>query len=122
MKNNLSDSGTLAQDRSHLVYEFVCNEGECMSSTPKNSYIGLTTTTLKERLSAHRYRGSIFEHYRRVHSRNPQLEKLLESTKILYFSSDKFKLPIFEALHIRKFKPNLNENLLDFRCLKLNIY
>ena len=122
MKNNLSDTGTLVQDRSHLVYEFVCKEGECMSANIKNSYIGLTTMTLKERLGAHRYKGAIFDHYRRVHSKNPQIDVLLESTKIIYFCSDRFKLPIFEALHIRKYKPNLNENLLDFTCLKLKIY
>ena len=82
----MSDTEVPSKDRSHLVYEFQCNEGECMSANIKSSYIGLTSTTLKERLSAHRYRGAIFEHYRRVHSRSPTLDELLQSTKIVYFA------------------------------------
>ena len=78
--------------------------------------------TLKERLSAHRYRGSIFEHYRRIHQCNPFLDDLIKSTKIIYYENDPYQLAVFEALHIRKMKPNLNENINDFYCLKLNLY
>ena len=78
--------------------------------------------TLKDRLGAHRYQGSIFEHFRRVHDRKPKLPELLLSTKIIYRENNSYQLAIYEALHIRKLKPNLNENLSDFYCLKLNIY
>ena len=47
---------------------------------------------------------------------------LLSNTKILYMCDDRRKLPIFEALHIRKMKPTLNENVNDFDCLSLGIH
>ena len=122
MKNNLSQTNTPIQDRSHVVYEFVCDKGECMSPNIKSSYIGLTTMSLKERMSAHRYQGSIFKHFRTVHGVSPKIDYLLQQSKILYLESDPFLLAKFEALHIRKFKPILNENISDFTCLKLNIY
>ena len=89
-----------------------------MSSTPRNSYIGLTSMTLKERLSAHKYQGSIYAHYRNIHQKSPNLEVLLRLTD---FENNPKKLSIFEALHIRKLKPSLNENKEDFYCLNLNI-
>ena len=82
-------------------------------------YIGMTSMTLKERLSAHRYQGSIFKHYRLAHCVKPTLDKLLENTSIIYRVKDRRRLNIFEALLIRIKKPILNENLTDFYCLKL---
>ena len=122
MKNNISQQNIPLKDRSHVVYEFICEKGECMSPNVKSSYIGLTTMSLKERLSAHRYQGSIFKHFRSTHGTSPQLDYLIQQTKILYFETDPRLLSKFEALHIRKIKPTLNENTSDFTCLKLNIY
>ena len=119
MKNNLSKSNLPDKLRSHVVYEFVCPEGECNSS--RNSYIGMTNCTLSERMGGHRYKGSIFDHFRRVHRRSPNLDELINSSNILYFCDNRRNLPVFEALLIRKFKPKLNENSRDFSCLKLNI-
>ena len=120
MKNNLSGSIPLHSEKSHVVYEFVCPERECMSLN--NSYIGLTTCTLKERFTGHKYKGAIFAYYHRKHACRPELDNLLSATKILYNCDNRFELPIYEALFIRKKKPNLNENILDFTCLKLNIF
>ena len=117
-KNNLSSVRLSDRDRSHIVYEFKCNEGECQSLN--NSYIGMTSCTLKERLTGHRYQGSIFEHFRMTHFCNPTVEKLLENTNILYSPDEPRYLAIFEALYIKKLKPNLNRDH-DFSCLKLNI-
>ena len=122
MKNNLSKENTPMKERSHVVYQFTCNKGECMSPNIKNSYIGLTTMTLKDRMSAHRYQGSIFKHYRNIHGISPQIDELINETKIIYNENDPFLLAKFEALHIRKFKPRLNENTSDFTCLKLNFF
>ena len=80
----------------------------------------MTSCTLKERLTGHRYQGSIFEHYRRVHGRSPEVDDLLLATEILYSPENPRFLSVFEALHIKKLRPVLNENL-DFRSLKLNI-
>ena len=117
-KNNVSSGNLPDESRSHIVYEFKCNEGECQSL--ENSYIGMTHCTLKERLTGHRYQGSIFEHFRLSHSHSPEVKNLLENTKILYSPDDPRYLAIFEALHIKKLKPTLNRDH-DFRCLKLNI-
>ena len=122
MKNNLSAPDLPRENCSHIVYEFVCNEGECISQTPKNSYIGLTSMTLRDRMSAHRYQGSIFEHFRLKHGANPNLENLLSNTSILYRENDSFQLHIYEALHIMKLLPSLNNNKSNFDCLKLNIF
>ena len=119
MQNNLSKSALPDGDRRHVIYEFNCPERACSSS--KKSYIGLTNCTLRERLRGHKYKGSIFEHFRRVHNKSPILEDLLDSTKILYFCDNRKDLSVFEALFIKKCKPILNENTRDFTCLKLNI-
>ena len=108
--------------KSHVVYRFHCKLGECFSAQPRNVYIGLTTMTLKERMSAHRYKGSIFEHFRTKHGVSPTVDQLLGSTEIIYRENDSFQLHVYEALHIRKFQPPLNENKNDFTCLKLNIF
>ena len=121
IKNNLTNPNVQHADKSHLIYEFICQERECLSL--KNSYIGLTTCTLRDRMKGHRHKGSIFAHYMTNHGQiKPQVENLLSSTKILYHCDKKIDLEIYEALFIRKFKPNLNENVSYFECLKLNIY
>ena len=119
MKNNLSKDALSDDSRSHVVYEFVCPVGDCSSS--KTSYIGMTNCTLSERMSGHRYKGSIFDHFRRVHNIQPTVEELVNSSKIIYYCDNRKNLPIFEALLIKKYKPSLNENTRDFSCLKLNI-
>ena len=117
-KNNLSSVKLPDGERSHIIYEFRCNEGGCQPLN--NTYIGMTHCTLKERLTGHRYQGSIFEHFRLAHSQSPNVNNLLKQTKILYSPDDQRYLAIFEALHIKKLKPTLNRDY-DFRCLKLNI-
>ena len=119
MKNNLSKTNLPDRHRSHIVYEFICSEGECSSF--KNSYIGMTNLKLSEKLNSHRYNGSILKHYRLAHLKDPSLEELINSTKILYYCDNRRNLPVHEALFIRNYKPNLNENTRDFTCLKLNI-
>ena len=119
MQNNLSKSKLPDRLRSHIVYEFTCSVGECASSN--NSYIGMTNCSLLERMGQHKYKGSIFAHYRSVHNISPTIENLIESSKILYFCDNRRYLPVFEALFIKKLKPNLNGNTRDFSCLTLNI-
>jgi len=96
-----------------------CNLGECGSPDTNVSYIGMTTMTLRERFSNHRYQGSIHKHCVEIHGNRPKIDHLLNNTKILYQAQSKFDLPIFEALHIYNLRPKLNENLYDFFCLKL---
>ena len=120
IRNNFTKGITPNHQKSHLVYQYVCNLGECKSLN--NTYIGLTNCTLEDRLKQHRYKGSIFSHLVTVHGCRPEIDNLLRSTKILYMCDDRRKLPIYEALHIRKLKPTLNENLNNFECLSLDIF
>ena len=109
----------------HLVYNFVCNKGECLSLPIKNEYIGMTTLTLKERLKKHTYAGAIYDHFVLCHggaTNRPKVEDLLECTKILYFENNPVLLHIFEALHIKHLRPNLNNILEGIHCLKLNMH
>ena len=121
MKNNLSQKQNISpNERSHLVYEFKCREGDCI--TQNNTYIGMTTCKLRERFEHHKTRGSIFEHFRVTHNRSPCLQELLNSTEIIYEPDNPLRVDVFEALLIRQRKPKLNENQRNFPCLKLNIF
>ena len=82
----------------------------------------MTSCTLKERMTAHKYKGSIFKHFRLTHQKNPEVQDLLSSTKILYQPQNIQQLATFEALFIREKRPKLNENVSDFTCLSLNIF
>ena len=104
--------------KSVVVYEFTCNLGECNSLTPKNSYIGLTTCTLKERFRHHRYQGSIFKHLRDVHDHVPTGDDLCRATKILYTSQNKYDLNLYEALFIRKYRPKIERKIGEFWLLE----
>ena len=121
IKNNLSNSSVPHADKSHLVYEFTCPERECQSLN--QSYIGLTSCTIRERFINHRNKGSIFAHYFKKHGgQKPDIDRMVAATKVLYHCENRNNLHIFEALFIRKFRPTLNENTSDFTCLSLNIY
>lgn len=117
IRNNSNNSVNDAAQKSDVVYEFTCKREECLSS--KNSYIGMPRCKLADRLYKHFYQGSIFNPFHTVHSCRPAKDELLRNTKILYHADNRCHLPIIEALHIRKFKPELNENMYDFYCLKL---
>ena len=82
----------------------------------------MTSCKLKERFQHHKTKGSIFAHFRTVHSRNPNLEELLSSTKVIYVPDNPLRIDVFEALFIRERKPELHENKRDFTCLKLGIF
>ena len=66
------------------------------------SYIGMTRTTLKKRLDAHYYNGSIFKHYKYYHNEQLTKENLYNNTKILEKVQDWNRLVIKEALKIMK--------------------
>ena len=121
MKNNLSSFSPSKDQKSHVIYEFKCQKGNCVSEN--NSYIGMTTCSLRNRMArGHIYQGSIFKHFRLVHGVSPNVEELIASTKIIYCPDDKRKLPIYEALFIRERKPALNENTRNFTCLDLEMF
>ena len=76
---------------------------------------------MQERLNKHKYQGSIFNHLWTKHGFRAETNDLLRNTKILYFCNSNENISTYEALHIKKFKPTLNNISNDFLCLKLNI-
>ena len=66
ISNNRTQTITkTALQRSHVVYEYKCNIGECEHLN--SSYIGMTATTLSRRLTLHLQSGAPRDHTRRYH-------------------------------------------------------
>ena len=79
----MTNSSVSHADKSHLVYEFTCPERECQSLN--QSYIGLTSCTIRERFINHRNKGSIFAHYFKKHGgQKPDVDRMVAATKVLY--------------------------------------
>lgn len=81
------------------------------------SYIGHTTTTLKDRLKQHT---SIKRHYREEHNINITGSQMINNTNTLIQLHNKQDLIIMEALLIKQHKPIINIQTEDFnRTLKI---
>ena len=109
MRNNLTPKvRNLA--KTHLIYDFQCEEGECADLPIKERrYSGLTTCTLSRRLSYHLQNGAIKEHFLEKHKRNITREEIVNYTKIWYYERDVRRLEILESLIIRFEDPELNK-------------
>ena len=100
---------TESHNQTNVVYSFECPRREC---TPFNTtYVGMTRTTVKRRMTYHRSQGAIYNHYYETHKERPSVQELLNSTKILERESTYHKLLIAEAVHIDRLKPNLNRQV-----------
>ena len=101
----------------NVVYEYLCDEELC--NEVHTSYIGHTTTSLKERFKQH---STIKKHYREVHNRNITGSQMLPNVKILATCHNKQDLVIQEAIFIKNHKPIINTQCNDFnRTLKIFI-
>ena len=105
MRNSTAPLKEMAA-KTNVVYKFVCPERDCEPSNV--CYIGLTTTTTRRRLQAHRNQGAIFQHYTDQHDRKPTVDELLESTTIIGTENSIRRLMIAEAVSIKLQKPTLN--------------
>ena len=104
LKNNSSPRPTDLECVS-LVYQFQCPFGDC---TPQDSYIGLTTTRLSRRLTYHLNSGGPKRHLHETHGTIITRSILENNTKIIDRESDKRRLALLEALHIKNTQPTLN--------------
>ena len=95
-------------DQTNVVYAFECPRREC---TPFTTYVGMTRTTLKRRMTYHRSQGAIYSHFYEKHQDRPTIQELLSNTKVLERASTYHKLLISEAVYIDKLKPSLNKQL-----------
>ena len=105
MKNSTTPPKT-KEAMTNVVYRFTCNEGNCES--PKKTYIGLTTTTLRRRCQNHRNQGAIFQHFTEEHDRRPTVNETINSTEIISKEPSFSRLAIAEAISIHLEKPTLN--------------
>ena len=92
-------------EENHVVYQYKCPSGEC---EPPQTYIGYTTTTLKQRTTSHAQNGSIKDHNTTTHQLKIRSKEILDNTTVLFRSTDKTDLTIAEALLIKTKSPRLN--------------
>ena len=109
MRNNMTPK---VRDiaKTHLMYDFQCNEGEC-AHLPKHlaRYSGLTTCTLSRRLGFHLQNGAIKRHFLEKHGRNITREEIVRYTTSRYYERDTRRLEILESLIIRFEVPEINK-------------
>ena len=94
------------EEETNVVYEFRCSVDACERRDV--TYIGLTSTTLRRRMLAHRNNGGINSHYTKKHDRKPLLNELLENTSIIHREIRSTRLKIAEAVSIALKHPTLN--------------
>ena len=63
-------------------------------------YIGITTMTHSKRISCHVQEGNIHSHFADLHNVNPDSSAIVNSTKIIDYSSDYKRVRFLEALHM----------------------
>ena len=105
MRNSTTEKRSL-EETTNVVYEFKCPVDACKHRTI--TYIGLTTTTLRRRMLAHRNHGAIHNHFIKEHDRKPLLTELMENTSIRHRESENKRLKIAEAVSIAIQHPVLN--------------
>ena len=111
IKNNLNKTAV----EHNVIYEYVCDEERC--TDVHTSYIGHTTSTIKERFKQH---SSIKKHFRQTHNKNITGSQMLPKVKILKNCNKKEDLIILEALMIKENRPIINTQTDDFnRTLKI---
>ena len=102
---------TAVEERTNVVYEFVCSEDSCNAS-----YVGYTTCTLLNRCKNHRYsQSSIYKHFAFDHNMSPPIiSDLIKNFKILYSDNNDINLRIAEAITIKRNSPIINVKYNEF--------
>ena len=109
IRNNSSPLIGVLQKKNPVIYQFKCPLGDCISDN-NNIYVGLTSTTLSQRLTMHLSdTSSIAQHLKKHSCPTTELWKILtDNATILEHQNNKQKLQIFKALHIRNMQPTLS--------------
>ena len=90
----------------NVVYQHTCTTGDC--SHRNSRYIGVTTTTLSKRISAHLQDGAILKHYLQEHGHILRRQHILKNTTILEREHDLRRLRMLESVLIHTKKPEIN--------------
>ena len=116
MKNNMSCSREKLKC-TNVVYQFICPHEDCRLR--KETYIGVTTTSLSRRLTMHLRDGAPKDHMQQKHDTTLTRQHLTENTTIITSCQDKIKLLVLESLHIYEKRPTLNKQVLQHSSLLL---
>ena len=65
--------------QTNIIYEYQCP----MPHGQMAKYIGMTQSTLSQRLTSHKQQGSILEHHRKFHKETVSRDILIKNTKII---------------------------------------
>ena len=99
--------------KTNLIYEFTCPIGDC--ERLRNSYVGLTTTSLARRFNIHRSDDIPKTHVNTVHNLPTSRETLVENNKIPRVENDVGRLQILEVLLIYQRNPSLISSTLVYQ-------
>ena len=114
IKNNVHRD----KERHCVVYKYICEGVE--RCQPPQFYIGVTTTSLRQRATSHAQTGAIQLHHLNEHQNRIKTDEILNNTETLFYSTDKSELLIAEALFIKSNNPPLNrQHEGDTRILKI---
>ena len=105
MRNSTAERKSL-EETTNVEYSYKCSVDACKHRAI--TYIGLTTTTLRRRMQAHRNHGGIHNHFTTTHDRKPLLKELLSNTSIIHRENRTFRLNVAEAVSIALKHPVLN--------------
>ena len=109
--------GLNAED-SRVVYQYTCSKERCQ---PIQTYIGYTTTTIKQRMTTHAQNGSIANHSVQEHGIRIRTADIMKDIKILYRSNEKMDLVYAEALLIKHEQPRINSQR-EGECRILKVF
>ena len=90
----------------NVVYQHTCTVGDCSHLNSK--YIGVTSTTLSKRITAHLQDGAIRRHYMNEHGIILKRQHMENNTTILVKENNIRRLKMTEAVHIYSEKPTIN--------------
>ena len=117
MKNNINKDDNKLK-KTNVVYKYTCPHEDCRLHPQE--YISLTTTTLSRRLTMHLREGAPQHHTSQTHHKKITREDLTSNTTIMKSTNCRRRLPVIEALLIRREKPALNKQLIS--CVTLELF
>jgi hypothetical protein len=112
MNNNPCKKSGLLQE-TNVVYKFSCNKKGCRL-LPNINYIGLTSTTLSQRLTCHLQSGGPKNHLQEAHNETITQATLEACTSIVMWCLGPLRLAIAEALIIKSKSPAINLQTTGF--------
>ena len=105
MRNNINASRDIMA-KTNVVYQYRCTTGNCASLNV--CYVGLTRCTLDRRITNHVNEGGPKQHHWNQHGKAITKEEIKDNISVIAACSDKRRLHVLEAIHIRDRSPSIN--------------